>query len=63
MNKHEVDFSYFSQEHLLSANCFDMPLIIDVVEKTLLAFEKGSIMFPELMIWKTIVHTSRFSIR
>ena len=38
VNKHEVDFNYFSQEHLLSASCFDMPLIIDVVEKTLLAF-------------------------
>ena len=50
VNKHEVDFSYFSQEHLLSANCFDMPLIIDVVEKALLAFEQGSIMFPEKIV-------------
>ncbi len=50
MNKHEVDFSYFSQEHLLSARCFDMPLIIAVVEKTLLAFEEGSIMFPEKIV-------------
>lgn len=50
MNKHEVDFNYFSQEHLLAANCFDMPLIIDVVEKTLLAFEEGAIMFPEKIV-------------
>ena len=50
MNRHEVDFNYFSQEHLLSAGCFDMPLIIDVVEKTLLEFEQGSIMFPDKIV-------------
>ncbi|RZV52492.1 MAG: ornithine cyclodeaminase family protein, partial [Pseudomonadales bacterium] len=50
MAKHEVDFNYFSQEHLLGAGCFDMPLIIDVVEKALLAFEAGAIMFPEKIV-------------
>lgn len=50
MNKHEVDFNYFSQENLLDAGCFDMQLIIDVVEKTLLDFEKGSILFPEKIV-------------
>ena len=50
MSNHEVDFNYFSQEHLLNAGCFDMPLIVDVVEKTLLAFEQGAIMFPEKIV-------------
>jgi len=50
VNKHEVDFNYFSQENLLDAGCFDMQLIIDVVEKTLLDFEKGSILFPEKIV-------------
>ncbi|ATX79898.1 ornithine cyclodeaminase/alanine dehydrogenase [Mariprofundus aestuarium] len=50
MSHHEVDFNYYSQEHLLNAGCFDMRLIIEVVEKTLLDFEKGSIMFPEKIV-------------
>jgi ornithine cyclodeaminase/alanine dehydrogenase-like protein (mu-crystallin family) len=47
VSHHEVDFNYFSQEDLLDSGCFDMPLIMDVVQQTLLAFEQGSIMFPE----------------
>lgn len=50
MNNHEVDFNYFSQEQLIKAGCFDMRLIVEVVEKTLLAFEEGSIMFPEKIV-------------
>jgi len=50
MSNHEVDFNYFSQEHLLNAGCFDMRLIVEVVEQTLLDFEKGSIMFPEKIV-------------
>ena len=50
MSHHEVDFNYFSQESLLDAGCFDMRLIIGVVEQTLLDFEKGSIMFPEKIV-------------
>ena len=50
MSNHEVDFNYFSQEHLLDAGCFDMRLIVEVVEQTLLAFEEGSIMFPEKIV-------------
>ena len=50
MSPHEVDFSYFSQEHLLDSGCFDIPLIIEVVENTLLAFERGSILFPEKIV-------------
>ncbi len=50
MSHHEVDFNYYSQEELLNAGCFDMRLIIEVVEKTLLDFEKGSIMFPEKIV-------------
>lgn len=50
MSNHEVDFSYLSQEDLLDSGCFDMQLIMNVVEKTLLAFEQGAIMFPEKIV-------------
>jgi len=50
MANHEVDFNYFSQENLLNAGCFDMRQIVEVVEKTLLDFEQGSIMFPEKIV-------------
>lgn len=50
MTSHEVDFNYFSQEHLLNAGCFDMRLIVEVVEQTLLDFEQGSILFPEKIV-------------
>lgn len=57
MRDHEVDFNYFSQEDLLDAGCFDMQCIMDVVEQTLLAFEKGSIMFPEKIVQIFDPHT------
>lgn len=50
MSNHEVDFSYLSQEDLLDSGCFDMQLIMNVVEQTLLAFEQGAIMFPEKIV-------------
>jgi ornithine cyclodeaminase/alanine dehydrogenase-like protein (mu-crystallin family) len=50
VSHHEVDFNYFSQEDLLDSGCFDMPLIMDVVQQTLLAFEQGAIMFPEKIV-------------
>lgn len=50
MNKHEVDFNYLSQEDLLNAGCFDIQLIMGVVEKTLLDFERGTIMFPDKIV-------------
>jgi ornithine cyclodeaminase/alanine dehydrogenase-like protein (mu-crystallin family) len=50
MRNHEVDFNYFSQEDLLDSGCFDMPLIMDVVEQTLVAFQQGSIMYPEKIV-------------
>jgi ornithine cyclodeaminase/alanine dehydrogenase-like protein (mu-crystallin family) len=50
VHNHEVDFNYFSQEDLLDSGCFDMPLIMDVVEQTLVAFERGSILFPKKIV-------------
>jgi len=50
MTNHEVDFNYLSQEDLLDSGCFDMTFIMDVVEKTLLEFEHGAIMFPEKIV-------------
>jgi len=50
MRNHEVDFNYFSQEDLLDSDCFDMPVIMDVVEQTLVGFERGSIMYPEKIV-------------
>ena len=47
---HEVDFTYFSQEHLLDAGCFDMSMAMDVAEKAMLAHEDGSVLFPDKVV-------------
>ena len=50
MNPHQVSFTYLSQEDLLDAGCFDLRMAIEVVEKTLLAFEDHRILFPEKIV-------------
>jgi ornithine cyclodeaminase/alanine dehydrogenase-like protein (mu-crystallin family) len=49
-HRHEVDFTYFSQENLLDAGCFDMSMAMDVAEKAMLAFEEGAVLFPEKVV-------------
>lgn len=50
MNDHKITFTYLSQEDLLEAGCFDIPMAMDVAEKALLAFEDQRIVFPEKIV-------------
>lgn len=45
-----MNVKYLSQEALLAAGCFDLPSAISVVEKTLLAYEKNRILFPDKVV-------------
>ncbi len=46
-NSHRLSFTYLSQEDLIESGCFDIRLAILTAEKTLLAYEEDSILFPE----------------
>ena len=50
MSQHQISFPYLSQEDLLDAGCFDIRMAMETVEKTLLAFENGAILFPEKVV-------------
>ncbi|XOV78066.1 MAG: ornithine cyclodeaminase family protein [Aestuariibacter sp.] len=50
MNKHQVGFSYLSQDDLLHAGAFDLPMAIATAEKALLDFEDHKILFPEKIV-------------
>ena len=50
MNNHRIHFTYLSQEDLLQSGCFDIRLAIETAEKTLLAYENHSILFPEKIV-------------
>ncbi len=47
---HELGFTYFSQEDLLDAGCFDMSMAIEVAESALVAYQKGGVLFPEKVV-------------
>lgn len=49
-SKHQVNFTYLSQEDLLEAGCFDIRMAMEVAEKALLAFEHGAVLFPEKVV-------------
>ncbi|MEA3302780.1 MAG: ornithine cyclodeaminase family protein [Pseudomonadota bacterium] len=50
MNNHQITFTYLSQEDLLEGGCFDIRMAIEVAEKTMIAFEKDRILFPEKIV-------------
>lgn len=50
MASHRVNFTYLSQEDLLDSGCFDLQMVIEVAEKTMLAFEDHRILFPEKIV-------------
>lgn len=50
MHKHNISFTYLSQEDLLESGCFDIRMAMEVAEKTLLAFEEQRILFPEKIV-------------
>ncbi|MGB5260076.1 MAG: ornithine cyclodeaminase family protein [Gammaproteobacteria bacterium] len=49
-NKHQVSFTYLSQEDLLDAGCFDIRMAMETAEKAMLAFEAGEVLFPEKIV-------------
>ena len=50
MASHRVNFTYLSQEDLLDSGCFDLQMVIEVAEKTMLAYEDHRILFPEKIV-------------
>ena len=49
-NKHHLSFTYLSQEDLLDAGCFDMPMVIDIAQKAMMEFERHHVIFPEKIV-------------
>lgn len=50
MNKERIELTYLSQEDFLKGGCFDIRLTINSVEKGLLAFHKGDVLFPDKIV-------------
>ena len=50
MSNHEINFTYLSQEDLLEGGCFDIRMAMEVAEKTMIAYEKNRILFPEKIV-------------
>ena len=49
-NKHRIEFTYLSQEHLLESGCLDFALAIEAAEKGMLAHLNGEVMFPDKIV-------------
>ena len=49
-DKHRIDFTYLSQEHLLEAGCLDFGLAIEAAEKGMMAHLNGEVMFPDKIV-------------
>lgn len=49
-NTHRLNFTYLSQEDLLDAGCFDIRMVIDIAEKSMLEFERHHVIFPEKIV-------------
>lgn len=47
---HEVEFTYFSQENLLDAGCFDVGMAMEVAEQAMISYEDGAVLFPEKVV-------------
>lgn len=50
MSNNAINFTYFSQEDLLEAGCFDIRMAMEVAEKTMIAYENQRILFPEKIV-------------
>jgi len=46
-DRHQIEFTYLSQEALLQAGCLDFRLAIETTEKVLLAHRAGEVIYPE----------------
>ena len=47
---HAIRYLVLSQEDLIQAGAFDIPMAIDALEKSLLAFQDGRILFPSKIV-------------
>ena len=50
MADHKIEFRYLSQEDLINAGCFDMPMCLAATERGLLNYEQGKILFPDKIV-------------
>ena len=50
MNAEKIEITYLSQEDFLKGGCFDIRLTMNSVEKGLLAFQKGEVLFPDKIV-------------
>lgn len=50
MSKHQINFTYLSQDDLIQAGAFDLPLAIKTAEQAMLDFEQHKILFPEKIV-------------
>lgn len=49
-SNHQVQFTYLSQENLLDAGCFDLPMAIATAERAMIDYEQGKVLFPEKIV-------------
>ena len=50
MNDHSIKFLYLSQEALIEAGAFDLPMAIEAARDGLLRFKQGRILFPDKIV-------------
>ena len=50
MNDHSIKFLYLSQEALIEAGAFDLPMAIEAARDGLLRFKQGCILFPDKIV-------------
>ncbi len=49
-DEHRIEFTYFSQEDLLNADCLDFHMAIEAAEAAMLAHRRGDVIFPEKIV-------------
>ncbi len=49
-DRHHIEFTYLSQEHLLQARCLDFRLAIEAAEAAIRAHLNGDVLFPEKIV-------------
>lgn len=50
MSKHPIHFTYLSQDDLIQAGAFDLPMVIKAAEQAMLDFQQQKILFPEKIV-------------
>ncbi|MBQ6799030.1 MAG: ornithine cyclodeaminase family protein [Oscillospiraceae bacterium] len=50
MNQHAIEFLYLSQEDLIHAGAFDLTMAMEALERGLLKFRDGGILFPDKIV-------------